>query len=159
MEYAFDADEIFEMAEQIERNGIEFYTAAAKQTDDPAAKKLLADLAAMEADHRQTFATLRAELAGAVQVADFFDPDQNAVRYLRSLADSHIFVKREVDLSSLQAVLKSAISAEKDAIAFYVGMKEAMTDAAGKKKIGHIIREEMGHVVLLGRRMAALDAA
>jgi len=51
MGYDFNADEIFEMAEQIERNGASFYRKSAESIDDPAEKKLLLDLAAMEDEH------------------------------------------------------------------------------------------------------------
>ena len=49
MSVYFSADEIFEMAEQIERNGVIFYRAAAEKTGDSVNKKLLDGLAAMEA--------------------------------------------------------------------------------------------------------------
>jgi rubrerythrin len=35
MAFTYNADEIFEMALQIERNGVDFYCRAAGKTDDP----------------------------------------------------------------------------------------------------------------------------
>ena len=41
MAYDFTADDIFEMAEQLERNGAQFYRNAAENTDDPEANAFL----------------------------------------------------------------------------------------------------------------------
>ncbi len=48
MSFEFNADEILEMAEQIERNGARFYRKAAELVKDAAVSKLLQDLAAWE---------------------------------------------------------------------------------------------------------------
>ena len=45
MSYDFNADDVFEMAEQIERNGAVFYRQAAADIKDPDAKHFLSDLA------------------------------------------------------------------------------------------------------------------
>ena len=59
----FNADEVFEIAEQIERNGVKFYRSAAEKIQDADKKKLLTDLAEMEVEHEQTFKALRSELS------------------------------------------------------------------------------------------------
>ena len=56
MPMPFNADEVFEMAEQIEVNGARFYRASADKF--PALKELLLELAAMEDDHQKTFAAM-----------------------------------------------------------------------------------------------------
>ena len=58
----FNADEVFEMAEQIERNGARFYRTAAEKF--PEVNPLLLELAAMEDKHEKTFAAMRSELSG-----------------------------------------------------------------------------------------------
>ena len=63
MSYDFNADEIFEMAEQIERNGEEFYRKMAESISDAQVSQLFLDLAAMEAEHEKVFASMRADLA------------------------------------------------------------------------------------------------
>ncbi|MBL7153969.1 MAG: rubrerythrin, partial [Phycisphaerae bacterium] len=65
MPMPFNADEVFEMAEQIEVNGARFYRAAAKKF--PALDQMLLELAAMEDEHQRTFAAMRAELSAAEQ--------------------------------------------------------------------------------------------
>ena len=60
MSYDFNADDVLEMAEQLEKNGGKFYRAAAESTNDPDNKKFLLELAAMEDQHELTFKAMRA---------------------------------------------------------------------------------------------------
>lgn len=154
MAYDFNADEIFEMAEQIERNGVKFYETAAKEIDEADNKKLLEELADMEKKHEKIFAAMKAELAGQEKAATVFDPDDEGVQYLRALADIRVFYEKDIDLSSMKSILKDAITAEKDSIVFYLGMKELVTEKAGKARLDDIIREEMKHITLLANRLA-----
>ena len=55
----FNADEVFEIAEQIERNGAKFYRSIAEKINDTNKKQLLANLAKMEDEHEQIFNRLR----------------------------------------------------------------------------------------------------
>lgn len=73
MSITFNADEIFEMAEQIERNGAKFYRAAAEKFS--AVRQVLLDLAAMEDEHQSTFAAMRAQLTAPEQQPILFDPE------------------------------------------------------------------------------------
>jgi rubrerythrin len=154
MSYDFNADEIFEMAEQIERNGASFYRKSAELIADPAAKKLLLDLAAMEDEHEKTFADLRAGLSEKEKVATVFDPEGEISLYLRALADTRVFFEKKINnTSSIEDILKEAILAEKDSIVFYLGMKEMVPENFGKAKIDAIIKEEMNHIKLLSKAL------
>jgi rubrerythrin len=156
MSYDFNADEIFEMAEQIERNGASFYRQAAESIDEPDEKKLLLDFAVMEDEHEKTFANLRASLSEKEKTATVFDPEGEAALYLRALADTRVFFEKEIDTSSMEKILRAAILAEKDSIIFYLGMKEMVSENFGKTKIDAIIKEEMSHIKLLSGKLIAL---
>ena len=65
MRYDFNADDVFEMAEQLERNGAKFYWDSAASVEGDSAKELLVKLASMEMDHEKTFIQMRADLAEA----------------------------------------------------------------------------------------------
>ncbi len=156
MGYDFNADEIFEMAEQIERNGGKFYRDAAENISDSASKQMLTELAAMEDDHEKTFAALRSELSGADKTQTVFDPSGETAQYLKALADTRVFFKKEIDLSSMKEILKAAMTAEKDSIVFYLGMKDMVPEKLGKDKLDNIIKEEMGHVKLIGNKLRDL---
>jgi rubrerythrin len=156
----FNADEIFEMAEQIERNGGKFYRAAAEKF--PPLRDILLALAAMEDIHEKTFADMRAELSGTELEEAVFDPDGQAQMYLRVMADGHVFdvksdpVEKLANKDTPEEVLKMAIGVERDSIAFYVGLKDAVSGRAGKDKVDDIIKEEMGHIVTLNEKLQDL---
>lgn len=160
MPMPFNADEIFEMAEQIERNGAKFYRAAAEKF--PAVREVLLDLAAMEDDHEKTFTAMRAELSDAEQAPVVFDPDSEAQMYLRMMADGHVFdvkadpVEQLADKETPEDVLQMAIGLEKDSIVFYTGLKECVSRKAGRDKVEAIIKEELGHIATLNEKLEAL---
>ena len=153
MSYGFSADEIFEMAEQMERNGGGFYRNAAAGVKDPEEKQLLMELAAMEDEHERTFQSLRAGLSDQLKAPTVFDPEGESALYLRSLVDSRVFFDKPIDTASMKEILKAAIVAEKDSIVFYLGMKDMVPEKIGKGKIDAIIKEEMGHIRTLSRKL------
>ena len=156
MMYDFNADDVFEMAEQMERNGAKFYMEAAEGLSDSPAKTLLGRLADMEKAHEKTFASIRAELTTREKESTIFDPEGESTLYLRAFADTHVFFEKEIDVSSLEKIFKSASEAEKDAIVFYLGIKDALPDKLGQKRLDAIIKEEMGHLSILSRELMAL---
>jgi rubrerythrin len=156
MSYDFNADEVFEIAEQIERNGAKFYRTAAENIADSDKKKLLINLAEMEVEHEQTFKTMRSELSQDEKIATTFDPEGESENYLRALADTRVFYETKIDTSSIKEVLKSAITAEKDSIVFYLGMKDVVPAHLGKQKLDGIIKEEMNHIRLLSKELLEL---
>ena len=156
MSYDFNADEVFEIAEQIERNGAKFYRTTAESIDDAENKKFLLDLAAMEDEHEQIFKQMRSELTRDEKVITTFDPDGESEGYLRSLADTRVFYEKDIDTTSLKEIFKSAITAEKDSIVFYLGMKDVVPDHLGKQKLDGIIKEEMSHIKLISKKLLEL---
>ncbi len=156
MMYDFNADDIFEMAEQLERNGASFYRTAANAVADERSKEILLELAEMEDDHEETFAQMRSELTPSEKAATVFDPEGDAVNYLRALADTRVFFEKEINVSSMQTILKDAITAEKDSIVFYLGMRDAVPVGKGRNRLDAIIKEEMGHIRMLSGELAAL---
>src|SRR5690606_24539457 len=101
-------------------------------------------------------AAMRAQLGGAEKKPTVFDPDDDAVHYLRALADTRVFFEKKIDTSSMEAILKDAITAEKDSIVFYLGMRDAVPENMGRSRLDEIIQEEMGHIRLLSRELTAL---
>ncbi|MBU4318995.1 MAG: ferritin family protein [Proteobacteria bacterium] len=156
MTYDFNADEVFQMAEELERNGADFYRTAATKVSDPKQKDLLNRLAEMEVDHEKRFSELRKSLSGKEKTQTIFDPDDDSAGYLKALADTRVFFKKELDFSSMQQILKGAIEAEKDSIVFYLGMKKVVPDDLGNPRIESIIEEEMGHIRLLSKELLAV---
>lgn len=162
----FNADEIFEIAEQIERNGAKFYRRAAELAPTEDARALLLRLAAMEDQHVSAFAAMHEELRKEKPdwLAKPFDidADDQSTLYLRAVAEGRIFgldadpAALLSDGEPLNNILTVAIGLEKDSIIFYLGVRDAVPESLGAGKIDDIIREEMGHVVLLSRQLAEL---
>ncbi len=164
MSVRFNADEVFEIAEKMEQNAVGFYAAAAKAVDFPGARQLLQELSRWEEGHVRTFAALRKRLAEAAREATAFDPDQQAALYLQALTDKSVFnIDEDVTKTfgprpSFAAVLRIGLGREKDAIAFYLGMKELVPPHLGRDQLDAIIKEEMQHVVLLTEKLQAAQA-
>jgi rubrerythrin len=156
MAYDFSAKDVFEMAKQIERNGVIFYQNAGANVSGEKEKQMLLELAKMEAEHEKTFIEMEAALQEMEKSETVFDPNDEAALYLKALADTRVFFEKEIQASSMKSILKDAIGAEKDSIVFYIGMKDLVPEKAGKKRIDDIIKEEMGHIRLLSKELVAL---
>ena len=158
---SFSADEIFEIAEQIERNGEEFYIhAMEKATGDTA--KLLKQLAEMESDHIKVFEAMRNELHFEDEIPGTFDPDDLATRYLKSLATGKVFDLKINPSEKVQAcktakeILLMAISFEKDAVLLYMGMMDHVVKEETAAQLNRIIDEEKSHIIQLREELDRL---
>ncbi len=164
MSITFNADEVFEMAEQIERNAGKFYREAATKAPERPVKDTFLRLAGMEDSHLRTFQQMRKSLSDQEKGGTTFDPEGEASLYLQAMADDRGFEgmrNRNVRLTgkeSTQELLEIAIGAEKNSILFYVGLKSLVPDEAGKDKIEAIIMEEVRHAADLRRQLAAVPA-
>jgi len=159
----FNADEVFEMAEQIERNGAAFYRKAAGGAASSCAATL-ERLAAMEDDHERTFHQIRADLAGEGKLKRQFDPEDEAARYLQAMADGKVFdlgadpAAVLTGSESIEEILQIAIGLEKDSIVFYLAMKQSVPAGAGRDAIDRIIDQEVGHIATLSGELAAVGS-
>jgi rubrerythrin len=162
MAMAFNADEIFEMAEEVERNGAKFYREVAAKASDRKTKEMFLGLAAMEDGHLRTFREMRAALSDQEKGGTTFDPDNEAALYLQAMADAKGFegmrspTEKLTGRESMPELLEIAIDAEKNSVMFYVGLKGMVAARAGKDKVEGVIREEVGHVAQLRRELAAI---
>ncbi|MBN2401291.1 MAG: ferritin family protein [Spirochaetes bacterium] len=157
MSFNFNADEIFRIAEQIEQNGADFYKNASEKVSDSRYKKLLSDLSSMEIDHYNTFKSMHSSLSDKEKEPTVFDPMNESVLYLKALADTQVFYKKQIDISSIEKILVEALSMEKDSIVFYVGIKDLVPERMGKDKIENIINEEKKHIRILAKELSALE--
>lgn len=161
MSLSFNADEVFEMAEEIERNGRSFYETMAERLGPGHSQELLGALAREEAEHVRIFSELRRRHAEAGDGVRGPEPDAVTVLYLRALADGRVFEEpaKDKDLGacpSPEAVLRFAIQREKDSIVYYMGMKEVVPPELGREAVDAIIREEMDHVTRLSNELLTM---
>ena len=156
---SFNADEIFEIAEQIERNGAKFYRKAAASAGE-ATKEMFLDLAKMEDDHEKTFVGFRAELAEGERKPTVFDMDEQVALYLQAVADGEVFADDPSEAltgtESVADILTTAIGLEKETIVFYQSIKPMVKRPAGQEKLDWIIMQEYGHAAMLTKQRKQL---
>ena len=165
MSITFNAAEILEMAEEIEINGAKFYRKAAESIDDKKTHLLLLGLAEMEDKHKKTFEDMKNKLSDPEQKPVTFDPEHEAVLYLRAMADGHVFdvkgdpAQKLTGNETVEDIFETALKAERDSIVFYVGLKNFVPAEIGKDKVEDIISEEMTHIVTLNQKMNELKGS
>lgn len=159
MNITFNVDEIFEMAVEIERNGAKFYRKAAEGSSDNKTKLMLLGLAAMEDGHEMIFTDMREKLSALDKEPTVYDPDNQAAMYLRMMADSHGSEgkKSPTELltgnESIYEILTIALNSEKNSIVFYVTMRGFVKTDESKAKIQSIIDEEIGHIIIINKKL------
>ena len=160
MAVTFNADEILEMAQELERNGAQFYESASKYFTDPKEQQLLIDLANWERQHEKFFKEIQQHLDAQEKEVQTFDPEDEAGMYLQAMADGHVFNVRAEPAKALtgretkEDILKTALQCEKDSIVFYLGLRDLVPSAEGKGKVDEVIREEMKHISIINRQIA-----
>jgi rubrerythrin len=158
MTVTFNAFEVFEIAEQIERNGTDFYIRAAELFDDPKISEMFLRLAEWEKEHEQTFARMKEQLSEKDRQKNASEPD-DLLPEPRVMAGMAVFGIRSKPAEELRGrqektdIIRRAVEKEKDSIVFYHGLKEFVPAEADKEKIDEIIKEEMKHIVILDQSL------
>lgn len=158
MAIRFNADEVLKIAERTEENAAKFYRRAAELHKGENTQFLLR-LAVMEDDHKVTFAKMRASLSEAEKQPTAYDPMDESLLYLKTMADLHggegdpeqtaALTGRE----TMEQILLKAIELEKKAILFYFGLEGLVPPELGRDQVERIIAEEKSHVVILSREL------
>jgi rubrerythrin len=159
----FNADEIFSLGVQIEKNGFAFYSAAAEHTEDTDLKDLFSRLAEWEQVHAALFESLRLKLPVDTRDTDVFDQDNLIHLYLKAVADNNVFVKgltlnpELLVWTSPVKVLNTALDFEKDSVVFFSSMKEVATEKTGAVEVDKLVNEELRHIGFLTAEIRKLD--
>lgn len=162
MSYSFNADEIFGIGIEIEKNGKAFYDAVALRLAGTDAGRVFAELSSWETKHVELFDGMRKALPEDARRGDVFDPASEMAAYVKDAADNHVFIKNK-DIASLAASAADAAEAfdialtfEKDSVVFYTAMKKLVPEHLGRDKVDFLIEEEVRHVAILNREKAKL---
>jgi rubrerythrin len=160
--YGFNADEVFQIAIDIEENGKRFYEKAMDIVDNPDVKAVLGSLAKEEAEHLKRFTELKAQLPKTATEDTVWDPEHEMNQYLQMMADIHVFrsdldvEKKLSQAKNPEDILKLGIQFEKDSIVFFVTMQDATEEKKGREIIGHLINEEKEHLRKLSLELERL---
>jgi len=148
-----------EIAMQIEKDGLAFYTEAARQTDDPNGKKMFQTLARDEAAHLRLFEDARQAL---LERGNWLSPEEVAAISPKRLDRPPIFPTGDEIKATLRprsgqaeiperelAALQRGLQAEKDSIAFYSQERDKTDDPDGKAMYAYLVEQEEGHRTIL----------
>jgi len=161
--YGFNADEVFQIAIDIEENGKRFYEKAMDIVDNPDVKAVLGSLAKDEAEHLKRFTELKAQLPKTATEDTVWDPEHEMNQYLQMMADIHVFrsdldvEKKLSQAKNPEDILKLGIQFEKDSIVFFLTMQDSTEEKKGREIIGQLINEEKEHLRKLSLELKRLN--
>ncbi len=147
----FSANEVIEMAVQIEKSGYTFYDRALKKEQlKDSTRELLTLLRDQEIKHEQFFLSLRDQ-------KDLFSLDETQdwdmiSSYIRMITDARLFndessaIKLVDKAESDLELVNYAITFEKDTLLFFHTLKEKINGDKTKQIVQEIIQEEITHV-------------
>ncbi len=155
MAYNYNAEEVFEMAIQIEANGAAFYRQAAALRKEKSDKDFLETIARMEDRHKEGFEKMKTSVSDIEKTQTVFDPNEEMYLYLKAMADAHggegdpDAAARLTGNETMAQIVETAIGLEKESILFYIGLKDIVPPELGQEKIDAIIEDEKKHVAQL----------
>ena len=159
MAFDFNANEVFQMAIEIEENGRLFYKKARELVEEPEVKSLFSDLEQREVEHKEKFETLKAELPDSARKSTMWDPEGEINQYLKMAADMHVFraatpVEEQLaHVDSAEDAIRLAMQFEKDSILFFLLMQDETKKGKGKDLITQLTNEEKAHLRLLSKEL------
>ena len=149
----FTADEIFDLAIQIEENGEAYYREAVKVVGESSIRGLLAWLADEEVRHRKFFIDQKSAARSGAQ-NDWAGLISGA--FLQSSIDDHAFSLDEVDFSRIRStteLLRIAVGFEEDSIMFYEILQSFVCESPAGKRVSEILKEERHHIEMLEEKI------
>lgn len=158
MAHFFRANEIANVAIEIEKKGREFYMLAAQKAKSSEIKDIFTYLADEETKHEQVFRSMLDRL-GDVEMPAWASHEEY-MQYLEALIESHMlfgelgrkFMERA---DSEMDVLKMAMSFEKDTMLFFMEMME-LVPASEKYVVQQCYEEERKHLRDLSKMSAKM---
>jgi rubrerythrin len=146
-----EALKAIETAIQVEKDGLAFYTDAARQIADPGGKRMFESLAADEAAHLSLFETVRESL---LKEGRWLPPEQVVAMSPGRFARPPIFPAAghagAAKIPERQlAALRRGIQAEDESIAFYSEQRDRVGDADGRSMYAYLVEQEKGHRTIL----------
>ena len=136
------------VAMNLEKDGIEFYSAAALLARDKKVKAIFRQLGEEEREHLEKFRLWEAELIAAGEGTGFWESPEVDL-YIHSLVRSGIFQGRVRETAASirddSEALEIGIAAEKDSILFYQEAAARCRSPEGRKMFARLAEEEKEH--------------
>lgn len=160
MAYFFRANEIANVAIEIEKKGREFYLLAAQKAESSDVKDMFEFLANEETKHEEIFKSMLARL-GKVEMPAWATREEY-MQYLEALIESHMLFTElgqeyMARAQNEKEVIRMAMSFEKDTMLFFIEMKELVPNSE-KYAVQQCYEEERKHLRQLSEMNARLGA-
>ncbi|MCF6158862.1 MAG: hypothetical protein E3K32_09890 [wastewater metagenome] len=157
----FNDAEALKIAINIEEEGLEFYSALAKNAKDARVKEVFSKLASDEKEHFICFQKAYLEIPSSVNPS--VNPEEYTVDlYLKYLIDTGIFTQKGKARALVNEIktdvdaLKIGIQAEKDSILYYTEAAKITIYESGKQAFERLVKEEKKHLKLLTEQLNVL---
>lgn len=140
--------ELTEIAMNIEKNGLAFYTALAAIAQEEKVKEIFAFMAGEEKEHHAIFKNLKDKLLAYGVLEPFEDEYRD---YVQELVDSNVFCK-DIDVAELAdglvdpvVAINLALGFEKDSVIFFLQFRKVVPEEE-KFVVEELIAEENHHI-------------
>jgi rubrerythrin len=144
----FAGSEVVEIGIQIEKNGRDFYSAIARQSNNQKTKQVFQYLAGEEEKHIAVFQKI-------LDSVNKYEPPESYpgeyFAYMNALASENVFTQKDKGsdlakkVTSDKQAIELGIGAEKDSIVFYEGIKKAVPNY-DLKVLDELIAQEQDHL-------------
>jgi rubrerythrin len=166
-EFICNAEELMELAIQIEKNGREYYLAMAEKTNNEQVKEIFTFLAEEEKSHLGNFLEIREKLSNQEAefeiAAEYSTPEM--YNYIKAMFNGCVFP----DLKSHEELLKEiktdeqaiyhAISFEKDTVLFFNEILNMFGENdENRPLILELIRQEKIHIARLHTLLSSISS-
>lgn len=149
MELSFSADDVFEIAINMEARGERFYQVAASKAENEQVRQLFQSLSRDEVKHRARFEAKREQRRIRLSGDGSPESERWLNDFLQSWSDGKAFDGEDPEeFASTQdvlTVLKKALELEREVVAFYVHLKEYMPTDEEAAWVDKIMKEEGQH--------------
>ncbi len=147
-----NALEIYEIAQQMERDAAAYYQEAALGISNTEVRDLLWKLAEWELQHERKFAKMKSQMQLELRDTDLRPSASGEYKALASLSVYALEVplpREFTNKTSLRDVFEEAIRKKKDGIHYFEGLVNFAADKNASKQIEKVIAEEKHHLATL----------
>jgi rubrerythrin len=155
----FSAQEIFDIAIRLEKNGEKTYRDARHHVPDDELNTLLDWIAQEEHEHARWFTELKSRLT---QEEDHHLMAELSRALVEDVVQGQAFSLQEVNFETIHTpdkMIRTFIGFENDTIAFYEILKTFINDTAITNQLEQIIKEEKKHMASFRELLSASEPA
>lgn len=152
--------EVIQIAINIEKDGIQFYTQLAKKTKDKKVKEIFLKMAGDEELHVTKLDSMMELLSDVKNIYVDYEDEEYISSYLKDISDNQVFAVEDINKTnkgiSVKDALEYSLRNEDKAINFYTAFKKYAENQKAQYILDLIIAEEQTHKVILNELISKL---